>query len=110
MQKVLIGFLAVTTAALCVLCGVQWQQLQAARERARVEAQARAAEADAREAQSVRLKELERNEARLEKQVQQFSKLTTTLRANSFSGGMRFNFASSNSQYSISNASCLGKP
>jgi hypothetical protein len=82
MQKVLIGFLAVTTAVLSVVCGVQWQQLQAARERARVETQARAVEAEAREAQTARLNELERNEARLEKQVQQFSKLTTTLRAN----------------------------
>lgn len=82
MQKVLIGFLALTTAVLSVLCGVQWQQIQASRANLRAEAQARAAEADAREAQSVRLKELERNEARLEKQVQQFSKLTTTLRAN----------------------------
>ena len=33
---------------------------------------------------------------------------TTTCRASSFSAGIRFNFASSSSQYSMSKASCCG--
>ncbi len=33
---------------------------------------------------------------------------TMTCRASSFSAGIRFNFASSSSQYSMSKASCCG--
>lgn len=82
MQKVLIGFFAIATAILSVLCGVLWQQLSAAKQQARSAEFARSTEVEEREAQTARLKELERNEARLERQLQEFSTVTRTLRAS----------------------------
>lgn len=82
MQKILIGILAAGTVALGVLCVVQSNQLRALREQTRVAEEARGAEADAREAQSARVKELERSNKQLEKQVQKFAVVTTQLRTN----------------------------
>jgi len=82
MQKVIIGFLAVTTAVLSVACGVLFARLRAVQQQSLVMEQARAAEVEAREAQAARVQELERNEARLERQVREFAKVTTTLRSN----------------------------
>src|SRR5829696_3006878 len=82
MQKVIIGVLAVVTAALSVVCGVLLGELRTAKGQTQAVQQARVAEADAREAQAERVKELERSEARLERQLQDFSKVTTKLRAS----------------------------
>ena len=82
MQKVLIGFLAVTTLALGVLCVVQAKQLRAGRQQVQVVEEARAAESEAHEAQQARVKELERANQRLEQQVQKFAMVTTELRSN----------------------------
>lgn len=82
MQKVIIGVLAVATAGLSVLCGVLFSQLQTAKQQTQAVEQARLADADAREAQGARIKELERSEARLERQLQDFSKVTTRLRTS----------------------------
>src|SRR5829696_462800 len=82
MQKVIIGVLAVVTAALSVVCGVLLGELRTAKGQTQAVQQARVAEADAREAQAERVKELERSEARLERQLQDFSKVTTKLRTS----------------------------
>jgi hypothetical protein len=82
MQKVIIGVLAVATAALSVVCGVLLGELRTAKRQTQAVEQARVAEADARESQAERVKELERSEARLERQLQDFSKVTTKLRAS----------------------------
>jgi len=82
MQKVLIGVLAVATLVLGILCVVQAKQLRASREQIRAAEQARAAEVEAHEAQESRVKELERANTRLEKQVQKFATVTTALRSN----------------------------
>jgi hypothetical protein len=82
MQKVIIGVLAVATAALSVVCGVLLGELRTAKRQTQAIEQARVAEADAREAQAERVKELERSEARLERQLQDFSKVTTKLRSS----------------------------
>jgi hypothetical protein len=82
MQKLLIGILTVTTAALAVLCAVQSKQLRAGREQVRATEQAKRVEKEAGEAQAARVKELERAQARLEKQVEDFTKLTANLRSN----------------------------
>jgi hypothetical protein len=82
MQKVLVGILAMTTLALAILCGVQAKRLRSIREEARVAEEARAAEADMHQAQADRVKELERANRRLDKQVQKFAAVTTQLRTN----------------------------
>lgn len=74
-----------TTVALGVLCAVQNKQLRAAQEQVRAAEAAQRVASEAREAQSTRVKELERNEARLEKQLQDFAALTTNLRAKAAS-------------------------
>jgi len=82
MQKLLIGILTITTVALGVLCTVQSKQLRASKEQVRATEEARRAENEAREAQSTRVKELERAQVRLEKQIQDFTAVTTALRSN----------------------------
>jgi hypothetical protein len=82
MQKILIGLLAVANIALAILCAVQWKQLRQTKEQLVTVEEAHAAEAEARQTQAARVTELERNEARLEKQLKQFTKVTTSLRAN----------------------------
>jgi hypothetical protein len=82
MQKILIGVLALGTIALAVVCVIQSKQLRASREQARVAEEARSVEAEAQQAQTTRVKELERANRRLEQQVEQFASVTTTLRAN----------------------------
>jgi hypothetical protein len=82
MQKVLIGILAVTTLALAILCGVQAKRLRSLREETRMAEDARAAEAEMHQAQADRVKELERANRRLDKQVQKFAAVTTQLRTN----------------------------
>ncbi len=82
MQKILIGLLALTTAALGVLCLMQRKQLLASAEKLQGLEQSRAAETETRAVQAARVKELERSEARLENQLQEFTKVTKALRAN----------------------------
>lgn len=82
MQKLLIGFLALTTIGLTAICAIQHKQLRAVRQDASAAIEAAKGEAEARKAEAARIKELERNEARLEQQVQQFTKVTTQLRAS----------------------------
>jgi hypothetical protein len=81
MYKKLSVLLALTTIGLSVVCAIQNQKLRARSEQARATAEALKAETEARQAQVARLKEVERNEARLEKQVEDFTKVTTSLRA-----------------------------
>ena len=82
MQKVLIGLLAIATIVLGILCAVQARQLRASKERVRAIEATRSAEAQAQHAQESRVKELERVNARLEKQVEKFATVTSTLRSN----------------------------
>lgn len=82
MQKVLIGVLAVTTFVLGVLCAVQAKELRASREQTRAVEEARSAETEVRQSQESRVKELERANTRLEKQVQKFANVTSALRSN----------------------------
>lgn len=82
MQKILIGILTALTIVLGVVCVRQTGQLRASREQGRVAEEARTTAAEAREAQMSRMKMLERSHERLEQQVQQFARVTTTLRSN----------------------------
>jgi hypothetical protein len=82
MQKILIGILAVATAALGILCAAQSKQLRAAREQVRAAEEARGSVSEAHEAQTARLAELERTNKRLDEQVQKFAAVTTALRTN----------------------------
>jgi hypothetical protein len=82
MQKTLVGVLTATTVALGVLCAVQWKQLRASKERIRAVEEASRAESETREAQSARVKDLERNRALLDQRVQEFAAVTSVLRAN----------------------------
>jgi hypothetical protein len=82
MQKTFIGILLTTTLALAVLCLVQSRQLRAAHERIRLADEAQRVEAEAREAQTAKSRELERTAQRLEKQVGEFTTVTATLRAS----------------------------
>jgi hypothetical protein len=82
MQKILIGLLALTTAMLALVCLGQHRQLRATEEKMRLAEQTRNAVADAHSAQVARISELERNEARLERQVEEFTRVTSALRSN----------------------------
>ena len=82
MQKILIGILALGTIALGIVCVIQTKQLRAMQEQVRATEVPRGAEADAQQAQATRLKDLERANQQLERQVQQFASVTTTLRSN----------------------------
>lgn len=82
MRTVFIGVLLTLTLALGVVCIVQSRQLRAAREQLRAVESARMVEAEAREAQASQVKMLERGNQRLEQQVQQFARVTSTLRSN----------------------------
>jgi hypothetical protein len=82
MQKVLIAVLGAGTIALGVLCLVQSRRLAEAESRVNVAEQAHAAEVTARQTEAQRATELERDNIRLERQVQQFAQLTTGLRSN----------------------------
>lgn len=82
MQKTFIIILTAITVAFGILCAVQWKQLRASRARALAAEQAWQAEAEAREVQSARVKELERVRQRLDQQVQEFTTVTTKLRTN----------------------------
>jgi hypothetical protein len=78
----LIAVLAVATAALAVVCVLQSKQLRAQREVTVATEEAKRVEADGRETQALRVKELERSQARLQKQVEEFTSLTAALRSN----------------------------
>ena len=80
MRKLVISLLAVTAAILAVICVMQRQQLRVAEEKWHSAELARSDEAEARDTQAARIKELERNEARLEKQLEAFTKVTANLR------------------------------
>src|SRR5262245_8250132 len=82
MQKALIGILTATTVALAILCVVQWKQLRAGKEQMLATEEAWRAESEIREAQSRQVKQLERTKERLDQQVQEFTTVTTMLRAN----------------------------
>ena len=82
MQKILIGIMTMLTLVLGLLCAVQAKQLRAARIQMRLAEEARNAEADARQAQSERVKELERANRSLDQQVSKFATVTTELRTN----------------------------
>lgn len=81
MQRALLIFLSVTTLGLGSLCVVQWRQLRDQREQNRVLEGAHRLEAQTREEQQIRTGELEKRAARLQREVQEFSSVTTTLRA-----------------------------
>jgi hypothetical protein len=82
MQKALITILVATTLALGILCVVQWKQLRAGNERMRAAEEAWHADAEVREAQSTRVKELESANERLDQQVQEFVAASPTLQTN----------------------------
>lgn len=82
MQKTFIGILLATTLALAAVCLVQSRQLRAAHKRVRLADEARRVEAGAHEAQTTKAQELEGTAQRLEKQVREFTAVTTTLRAS----------------------------
>ena len=82
MQKILIGIMSVLTLVLGILCAVQAKQLRAAREQMRLTEEARATEAEAHQAQAERVKELERDNRSLDRQVSRFATVTTELRTN----------------------------
>lgn len=82
MQKLLIGILTLTTVALAVFCAVQSRELRDTRQQLRTAEDAQRSAADAREAQSSRVKELERVQVRLEKQIEDFTSAIDTLRSN----------------------------
>jgi hypothetical protein len=81
MQKKIIAILTATTLVLGVVCAVQWKQLRATQERARAVEEAARAESETQQAQSARVKELEQAKEHLDRQVQEFSDVTRTLRA-----------------------------
>ena len=82
MQKILIGLLTLTTVGLGILCAMQARQLRATRDAGRVAEEARSVEVEARQSEAARIKELERVNERLDRQVQQFATVTTQLRTN----------------------------
>lgn len=82
MQKTLIALLSVTVVVLALACVWQTRQLRHAERHARAAQESLATETGAQEAQAQRLAELERSNARLEKQVAQFASVTTALRTN----------------------------
>ena len=82
MQKILVGIMAGLTVLLAFLCVVLSTQLIDARQRAMAAEAARTAESESRNAQTARLRELERVNRRLEQQVQEFASVTTRLRTN----------------------------
>ncbi len=82
MKNKLIAFLALAVAALAGVCAVQWQHLRAANARA-LEAKAQAAaEAQGRQAEADEVKRLERERSRLGQNVDQFTRLVTSLRSS----------------------------
>jgi len=82
MQKMIIGLLSVAVVMLGLACAWQSKQLRRAETRARAADESRAVGAGADETQTQRIQELERSNARLEKQVAQFASVTTALRTN----------------------------
>ncbi len=82
MQKIFIGFTTLLTLVLGVLCVVQAKQLRTARMQIRFAEEARTAEAEAGQAQSDRVTELERANRSLDQQVDRFATVTTELRTN----------------------------
>jgi hypothetical protein len=82
MQKTVIGLLSIAVVVLGMACAWQAKQLRQARETARSTEELRAVLTGAQEGQAQRVLELERANARLEKQVEQFAAVTTSLRTN----------------------------
>lgn len=82
MQKTIIGLLSVAVVMLGLACAWQAKQLRRAEVRASAADESRAVGTGADEAQAQRIQELERGNARLEKQVAQFASVTTSLRTN----------------------------
>lgn len=82
MQKTLIGLLSVAVVMLGLACAWQAKQLRRAETRASAADESRAVGTGADVAQAQRIQELERGNARLEKQVAQFASVTTALRTN----------------------------
>ena len=82
MKTASIGILLTLSLVLGAVCFVQMRQLRTAREQVRAAEIARTVEAEAREAQASQIKMLERGNQRLEQQVQQFARVTSTLRSN----------------------------
>ncbi len=80
MQKLVITLLGLATLVLAVVCAAQWRQLRSAHERLHATEEAQRSETIAREAQATKLAELERANARLDRQVREFTSVTTTLR------------------------------
>jgi hypothetical protein len=82
MQKTLIGLLSVAVVVLALAFAWQTKQLRHAETHARAAQESLATQNGADEAQAQRIAELERGNARLEKQVAQFASVTTSLRTN----------------------------
>ena len=82
MQKTLIGLLSVAVVVLALACAWQAKRLRQAEAQSGATAESLATQTGAHEAQAQRIQELERGNARLEKQVAQFASVTTSLRTN----------------------------
>ena len=82
MQKTILTLLGVTTLALTIVCAAQWRKLRVMEERLHVSEATRQAETEARQAETVRLHELERHNRRLDQQVKDFTAVTTSLRTS----------------------------
>src|SRR5690349_4839726 len=82
MQKILVVLLSLTTAALGVVCSMQWRQLRHERARQSALELSLQEETRNREEQAAKARELEVRAARLQKDVQEFSAVTSNLRTS----------------------------
>lgn len=82
MQKLLIGILTLSTTALAIVCFRQSRELRSVRAEAHAVGQFRQAEVEMLQSKDARVKELERTQVRLEKEIEKFSAVTAALRSN----------------------------
>jgi hypothetical protein len=82
MQKPLLVFLAVATVGLSCLCVAQWRQLRHEADRRRATELVLRTEAQAREESSARATQAESRADRLEREIAEFSAVTSGLRSN----------------------------
>jgi phage terminase small subunit len=82
MRKTLVILLSVATVALGVICSVQWRQLRQERTRHAALERALREETQTREEQVAKARELELRANRLQKDLQEFSAVTSNLRTS----------------------------
>jgi hypothetical protein len=82
MQKTLVVLLSLTTVALGIICSVQFRQLRQERMRQVTLERALREEAQNREEQAAKARELEARANRLQKDIQEFSAVTSNLRTS----------------------------